>query len=112
MTPPLISIAVPIYNTAHYLPAALDSLLAQDYPHWEALLWDDGSADGSAQLAAAYAARDSRFRLLGDGRNHGNQGIEGVQWKSLPEFLVCFVIGSASAATASILPARNAPAGH
>ena len=72
MTPPLISIAVPIYNTAHYLPAALDSLLAQDYPHWEALLWDDGSADGSAQLAAAYAAQDSRFRLLGDGRNHGN----------------------------------------
>ena len=67
----LVSIAVPIYNTARYLPAALDSLLAQTHTHWEALLWDDGSHDGSAQIAADYAARDGRFRLLGDGRNYG-----------------------------------------
>ena len=67
----LVSIAVPVYNTARFLPEALDSLLAQDYPHWEALLWDDGSTDGSSQVAAAYAARDPRFHLLGDGRNHG-----------------------------------------
>jgi glycosyltransferase involved in cell wall biosynthesis len=66
----LVSIAVPIYNTARYLPAALDSLLAQTHAHWEALLWDDGSHDGSAQIAADYAARDGRFKLLGDGRNH------------------------------------------
>lgn len=71
MHSPLISIAVPIYNTARYLPAALDSLLAQDYPHWEALLWDDGSSDGSGQIAADYAARDARFRVLGDGCNRG-----------------------------------------
>lgn len=71
MHSPLISIAVPIYNTARYLPAALDSLLAQDYPHWEGLLWDDGSSDGSGQIAADYAARDARFRVLGDGANHG-----------------------------------------
>lgn len=72
MHAPLISIAVPIYNTARYLPAALDSLLAQDYPHWEGLLWDDGSSDGSGQIAAAYAARDARFRVLGEGCNRGN----------------------------------------
>ncbi|MDE2407018.1 MAG: glycosyltransferase [Xanthomonadaceae bacterium] len=67
----LVSIAVPIYNAARFLPAALDSLLAQTHAHWEALLWDDGSGDGSAQIAADYSARDRRFRLLGDGRNHG-----------------------------------------
>lgn len=69
--PALVSIAVPIHNTARFLPEALDSLLAQDHPHWEALLWDDGSTDGSSEIAAGYAARDPRFRLLGDGRNHG-----------------------------------------
>jgi glycosyltransferase involved in cell wall biosynthesis len=47
--PALVSIAIPIYNTARFLPAALDSLLAQDYTHWEGLLWDDGSTDGSAR---------------------------------------------------------------
>lgn len=69
--PALVSIAIPIFNTARFLPAALDSLLAQDHAHWEALLWDDGSTDGSSGIAAGYAARDPRFRLLGDGRNHG-----------------------------------------
>ena len=68
----LVSIAVPLYNTARFLPAALDSLRAQDYPYWECLLWDDGSTDGSGEIAASYAIRDPRFRLLGDGRNHGN----------------------------------------
>ena len=69
--PGLVSIATPIFNTARFLPAALDSLLAQDYPHWECLLWDDGSTDGSGAVAAAYAARDPRFRVLGDGHNRG-----------------------------------------
>ncbi|HWS76798.1 MAG TPA: glycosyltransferase [Thermomonas sp.] len=67
----LVSIAIPVYNTARFLPAALDSLLAQDHPHWECLLWDDGSTDGSSGIAADYARRDPRFRLLGNGRNNG-----------------------------------------
>lgn len=68
----LISIAVPIHNTARFLPAALDSLLAQTHGRWEGLLWDDGSTDGSGAIAAGYAAGDTRFRLLGDGVNRGN----------------------------------------
>ena len=67
----LVSIAVPVYNTARFLPEALDSLLAQDHAHWEGLLWDDGSTDASGEIAAAYARRDPRFRLLGNGRNNG-----------------------------------------
>ena len=72
MDSPQVSIAVPVYNTAAFLPAALDSLLAQDHADWECLVWDDGSTDGSAEIAARYAARDPRFRLFGDGRNRGN----------------------------------------
>ena len=70
-TAALVSIAIPVYNTARFLPAALDSLLAQDHPHWGGLLWDDGSTDGSSQILAEYARRDARFRLLGNGRNNG-----------------------------------------
>lgn len=70
--PALISIAVPVYNTASFLPAALDSLLAQDYEHWEGLLWDDVSTDGSGEIARDYASRDSRFQVLGNGRRNGN----------------------------------------
>ena len=71
MDSPLISIATCFHNTARFLPAALDSLLAQDYPHWEGLLWDDGSTDGSGEIAADYAGREPRFRVLGNGRNTG-----------------------------------------
>lgn len=71
-TPPLVSIAVPVYNTAAYLGQALDSLLAQSHGNWEGLLWDDGSSDGSGAIARAYAARDRRFRVMGDGINRGN----------------------------------------
>jgi glycosyltransferase involved in cell wall biosynthesis len=67
----LVSIAIPLYNTARFLPTALDSVLAQDHLHWECLLWDDGSTDGSGEVAAAYARRDPRIRLLGNGRNNG-----------------------------------------
>ncbi|MDI1254018.1 glycosyltransferase [Thermomonas sp.] len=70
--PALISIAIPIYNTARFLAAALDSLLAQDHPDWEGLLWDDGSTDGSAEIAADYARRDPRFHVLGGGCQNGN----------------------------------------
>lgn len=67
----LISIAVPIYNTVRFLPEALDSLIAQDHVNWEGLLWDDGSSDGSGEIAADYARRDPRFRVLGNGHQNG-----------------------------------------
>ncbi len=61
---PLVSIVVPIYNTAHYLPQCLDSLLAQTETAFEAILVDDGSSDDSADIAARYAANDSRFSVI------------------------------------------------
>ena len=71
MDSPLISIAMPVHNTARFLPAALDSLLAQDHVNWECLLWDDGSSDGCDLIAATYAQRDARIKVLGNGRNNG-----------------------------------------
>jgi len=52
---PFVSIVVPIYNSAQYLEDAIRSVLGQSYAHWELLLVDDGSSDGSREIAARYA---------------------------------------------------------
>lgn len=54
---PLVSIVIPSYNHAAYLKAAIDSVLAQDYPEIELIVIDDGSTDGSPQILQSYARR-------------------------------------------------------
>ncbi|MGA2212073.1 MAG: glycosyltransferase [Bryobacteraceae bacterium] len=46
---PLISIVIPVRNGAPFVPSAMDSIRAQDYPNLEVLMIDDGSTDGLAQ---------------------------------------------------------------
>jgi CDP-glycerol glycerophosphotransferase len=60
----MISVVVPVYNVEAYLADCLDSVLAQTVGDLEVVLVDDGSTDGSAGIAEAYAARDPRFRLV------------------------------------------------
>jgi len=61
---PHVSILVPVRNEAEYLSEALVSLSAQTFPDIEAIVVDDGSTDGSAEIAEAHARQDSRFRVL------------------------------------------------
>ncbi|MDR1853156.1 MAG: LicD family protein [Propionibacteriaceae bacterium] len=62
---PFVSVIVPIYNVYPYLRQCLDSLDAQDSEHFEVLLIDDGSTDGSGELASEFAAaRPGRFRFF------------------------------------------------
>ena len=60
---PLISVIVPIYNSAAFLEQALQSLGEQSHKNLQILLLDDGSADNSASICARYCALDSRFSL-------------------------------------------------
>lgn len=85
---PKVSIVVPLYNTASYLPACLDSISAQTFTDFELLLIDDGSTDDSAAIAERYAQRDDRIRLIRRRWNRGaaearNLGIELSQGKYL-----------------------------
>lgn len=64
MNPPLVSVVTPFYNTARYLAECIESVLAQTYPHFEYILVDNCSTDGSGEIAEVYAARDPRIRLL------------------------------------------------
>ena len=61
---PLVSVVVPVYNTAAYLPACLDSLAAQTYPRMEILCVNDGSTDNSLDILRAYAEKDARIRII------------------------------------------------
>lgn len=60
----LISIIVPVYNVAPYLHRCLDSIVKQTYSHFEVLLINDGSTDGSAAICQEYVDKDSRIRLV------------------------------------------------
>lgn len=59
-----VSIIVPIYNVANYLPKCLDSIINQTYQNLEILLIDDGSTDNSSTIADQYAKNDSRIKVI------------------------------------------------
>ena len=77
MTTPKISVVVPIYKVEECLAWCLDSLLAQDMPDWEGVLVNDGSPDGSRDIAAAYCEKDARFTLV-DKENGGLGLLRGL----------------------------------
>lgn len=60
----LISVIMPVYNVADYLPQSIESVLNQDYRELELILIDDGSRDSSGAICDAYAAKDSRVRVI------------------------------------------------
>jgi hypothetical protein len=71
MPQPKVSVIVPVYNVARYLPQCLESLMAQTLEPVEFLLINDGSTDGSAEILQAFAAKDSRFKIV----EQENQGV-------------------------------------
>lgn len=59
---PVVSIVMPTRNHAVYIGEAIDSVLAQTYPHWELLIVDDESTDETASVVAG--KRDDRIRYM------------------------------------------------
>jgi glycosyltransferase involved in cell wall biosynthesis len=114
-----VSVVVPLYNKAPFLLRALQSISAQSFADFEAIVVNDGSTDSSLQVAQSH--RDSRFRFLsqenagpGAARNRGLAEATGEyvafldaddEW--LPDFLAAGVArlegatGAASAVTSS-----------
>ena len=67
----LISIIVPVYNIADYLPRCLETIFQQTYQHLEIILVDDGSTDKSKEICNAYVEKDNRARVI----HQRNQGL-------------------------------------
>lgn len=84
MTSPAITVIVPGRDVEEFAPEALRSLEAQTHPHWNAVLVDDASIDGTRAIFADAAAADPRFRVvrhpeprgLGAARNTGLALVE------------------------------------
>ncbi|MFD8821573.1 CDP-glycerol glycerophosphotransferase family protein [Streptomyces sp. NPDC059605] len=76
---PRLSVVVPVHNVELHLTDCLKSLAEQTMADLEVVMVDDGSTDGSADLAAEFAGRDGRFRLVGQengGTGHArNTGV-------------------------------------
>jgi glycosyltransferase involved in cell wall biosynthesis len=77
----LISVIVPVYNGERYLREALDSILAQTYRPLKIIVADDGSTDGTPEVAAAYGERITYLRQSNQGyaaaKNLGLSAAEG-----------------------------------
>lgn len=77
----LVSIIVPVYNTAAYVGRCLDSLLAQSYANIEIICVDDGSTDDSLKVLQQYAQRDTRVKVF----HQENAGVSAARNKGLAE---------------------------
>ncbi len=60
----MVSIIIPAFNYAHFLPETLDSVRNQSLGSWECIIVDDGSTDATEEIAAQYLAADHRFKYI------------------------------------------------
>jgi len=63
---PLVSVVTPVYNGERTLRRCIESVVAQTYTNWQYTLVDNCSSDASRAIAAEYAARDARIRVVGN----------------------------------------------
>lgn len=75
MSNELVSVIIPCYNYAHFLPETLDSVQQQTYPYWECIIVDDGSTDNTKEMAQRYCAKDNRFKYV----YQSNQGLSSAR---------------------------------
>ena len=59
-----VSVVIPVYNTAEYLPQCLESVMNQTLREIEIICVNDGSTDDSPHILAEYALKDERIRII------------------------------------------------
>lgn len=99
---PMISVIMPAFNRAEFIPQAIESVLSQDYPNCEIMVVDDGSTNSTPAIVRRYSS--SRVRYLR--RDHGgpaaarNAGIESARgaWIAFLDFGRLFPAGQADRA--------------
>lgn len=77
----LISLVIPAYNIQDYLGPTLESILAQTYENLEIIVVNDGSKDNTGDVADAYAAKDSRIKVV----HKENGGVTSARLRGVAE---------------------------
>ena len=62
------------YNYANYIAQTIESVMAQDNPNWELIVFDDGSKDNSIEVINSYVQKDQRVKLFTH-ENNQNKGL-------------------------------------
>lgn len=75
----LISVIIPVYNTADYVGRCIQSVLAQSYKDFEVIIIDDGSTDQSGTICKKFAASDARIRYY----HIDNSGVSAARNKAI-----------------------------
>src|SRR5215469_11385129 len=89
---PVISVIVPVYRVAEFLPACLDSILSGDFDI-EVIAVDDASPDGSGAILDQRAAADPRLRVVHLDRNGGQGNARNLALEQATGEYVWFVDG-------------------
>jgi glycosyltransferase involved in cell wall biosynthesis len=84
LTPPIVTVLLPVYNGERYLREAVESILAQTFEAFELLIVDDGSTDGTEAICRSFS--DPRIRVIRYEKNSGlvsalNDGIDQITTK-------------------------------
>jgi glycosyltransferase involved in cell wall biosynthesis len=111
VTEPVVSVVVPTYNYGRFLPEAIDSIRSQTYPHWEIIVVDDGSTDGTREFLPR---QGERLRWVSQ-PNRGvstarNRGIE-ESHSSLVAFLDADDLWHPAKLERQVMRLRDSPAG-
>lgn len=82
---PCVSVIIPCYNQGNYIKETLDSVIAQTFRNWEAIVVDDGSTDESGSIVRGYQKKDARIHYVYQ-KNAGvssarNTGVEQAEGK-------------------------------
>jgi len=78
----LVSVVIPAFNRVPTIGAALRSFQAQTHRDWEAIVVDDGSSDGTAEVVMRLAHEDDRIKLIKHDRNCGAQAARNTGIRS------------------------------
>lgn len=81
----LVSILIPNYNKAEFIPDTLDSIIAQEYTNWECIIVDDHSTDESFGILEEYQKKDSRFIVV----KRPNEILKGANFCRNHAFSLC-----------------------
>ena len=90
---PLVTVVTPLYNGEKYLAECIESVLNQTYLHWNYVIVNNCSTDGSLAIAASYAAKDCRIRIHNNEKLVGRNANHNIAFRQIsPESKYCKVV--------------------